>query len=173
MIIFIMLFVLFVFLFGKKIYDQYFDDFAEGLIHFLLLILEIAASLVVVILMSLFANECIARENITYEIESTNSIVALKDNQNISGSFFIFGGYEDEDLYYYYAEETDIGIRTNKVLAKDAYIIYDNNNPRIEEIEAVKFKHWWNYIYAFPLDNYTKLYVPDGTVTSDYNIDLE
>ena len=60
---------------------------------------------------------------IKYDIESDTKIIALKDNQNISGNFYIMGGYVGEDLYYYYATETEFGYKTEKVKAE---ILMDN-----------------------------------------------
>lgn len=42
-------------------------------------------------------------------VVSDTKIVALKDNQNISGNYYLLSGYVDEDLYYYYATETEFG----------------------------------------------------------------
>lgn len=41
------------------------------------------------------------------EKKSSQEIIALKDNMNIRGSAYLFGGHIDEDLYYFYAKETE------------------------------------------------------------------
>ena len=60
----------------------------------------------------------------------------LKDNQNISGSFYITGGRVDEKLYYYYFIETESGIRQEKIDADKVYIKYTNDDPHIERYES-------------------------------------
>ena len=153
--------------------DEGFYSFTEGALRFLLVILGWTLSASIVCLTSTITDCCVAPENKTYEITSTHSIVALKDNPNITGHFFLFSGYEDEELYYHYAEETELGIRTDKIHADNSYIIYENREPRIEQYDATKFKHWWHYIYAVPLDTYYKIYVPEGTVSQEFKVNLE
>jgi len=109
-----------------------------------------------------------------YKLKETTYITALKDNQDINGRFYICGGYMNEDLYYYYAEETKIGIKTDKVRANSSYIIYSDEKPKIETYKVYKFKNWYDYIYAIPIKPaYHKIYAPKGTVTNEFNVDLE
>ena len=172
MVLFIALCLLCLGIYIYYAYDNGFWCFGEAALSFLLVLLGWLFSFLIVLGVSTMTTYCVADENKSYEIESSHNIVALKDNPDVTGSFFLFSGYEEEELYYYYAEETELGIKTKKVNADDVYIIYDNE-PRIEEYYAKKFKHWWHYIYAFPSDYYYKIYVPDGTVTTDFEIDLE
>lgn len=109
----------------------------------------------------------------TMTVAESKKIIALKDNPSMSGSYFLFSGYVDEKLYYYYAEETELGYRTDKVRASDCYIVYSETEPRIDRIEATGFKKWYTWIYAIPSAHYYTIYVPDGTVATDYEIDLE
>ena len=72
----------------------------------LVLLTSFLISLIVWLGASLITSSC---AELKYNVVSDTKIVALKDNQNISGSFYIMGGYVDEDLYYYYAIETEFG----------------------------------------------------------------
>lgn len=111
--------------------------------------------------------------NMNIELVESQNIVALKDSQNIDGQFYLMGGYVKEDLYYYYAKETEFGYKCDKVKASDSFVIYTDGQPKIETYEATSFKHWWIYIYAIPEHTHYSIYVPAGTVTNEYKIDLE
>lgn len=155
---------------GKDSSWYSFVDIVKWLFFFALLAVVVAGFLIMVCLcISSFLHE----DSMFIEKTQETPIIALKDNQNISGHFYLMGGYVNEDLYYYYAKETERGYKTEKVKADLCYIVYTEESPRIEQYTATGFKHWWTYIYAFP--NYASytIYVPSGTVTTEYAIDLE
>lgn len=106
------------------------------------------------------------------QVEDT-PIIALKDNQNTEGHFYLTGGYVNEGLYYYYAIETEFGYKTEKVKADNAYIKYTNEQPHIERYEG-DFADAWRYLWGFPvcIDRYI-IYCPEGTVDETFLIDLE
>ena len=106
-------------------------------------------------------------------VDNEQKIIALKDNQGVAGSHFLFSGAVDSELKYYYATESDFGIHINSLGASRAYIRSDDN-PRIQTFSHVGFKHWYTWLYAFPANSdYYIFYVPDGTVERIYKIDLE
>ncbi len=108
-----------------------------------------------------------------YNIVSKTNIIALKDNQNVDGNFYLMGGYIDEDLYYYYATETEFGYKTEKIKADNAYIKYTDGKTCIEKYKGEPTNesvHFW----GFPTCDYQYIiYVPEGTVTNEFNVDLE
>ena len=111
--------------------------------------------------------------DVKYEMVSDTKIIALKDNQNISGSFYIMGGYVDEDLYYYYATETEFGYKTEKIKADNTYIKYTDGETHIEKYEG-KFANEDVNIWASPMySNRYIIYCPEGTITNEFNVDLE
>lgn len=108
-----------------------------------------------------------------YNKTEDTQIIALKDNQNISGTMYLMGGYVGEDLYYYYAKETEYGYTTNKIKADNCYIKYTNEKPHIETYEA-DFEHKAMYWLGFPMvSNRYVIYCPENTITNEYSIDLE
>lgn len=125
---------------------------------------------------SMVVDANIKEENKTYKLSATHQIVALKDNQGFEGHYYLFGGYSEDELTYNYAEQTPSGIKVNKLKAEDCYIVYTNEKPEIEEWSTTGgFKHWWHYIYAIPINGveYYKIYVPEGSITTEYEVDLE
>lgn len=138
---------------------------------FLAILVSCAVTLLVVLFSSVVVSSC---DNvIEYNKASDTKIIALKDNQDISGSFYIMGGYVDEDLYYYYATETEFGYKTEKVKAENVYIKYTDGETHIERYVG-EFANDGNNLWGFPMcDDRYIIYVPDGTVTNEFIVDLE
>ena len=133
-------------------------------------IVSIFGSILVFLLATITIGSC---AKVDYNKVSDTKIIALKDNQNISGSFYIMGGYVDEDLYYYYATETEFGYKTEKIKADNAYIKYTDGETHVEEYEA-QFVNDYVYLFAVPTcSNRYIIYCPEGTVTQEFNVDLE
>ena len=110
---------------------------------------------------------------VDYSEVSDTKIITLKDNQNMNGNFYIFSGHVEEDLYYYYATETELGYKTEKVKANNAYIKYTDGETHIEK-HMGKFANNIANIFGFPMynDRYI-IYCPEGTITNEFNVDLE
>ena len=137
-------------------------------------ILTLFASFILSFIALLLASSIIScNAEFEYDKVADTKIVALKDNQNVNGSFYIMGGYVDEDLYYYYATETEFGYKTEKVSAANAYIKYTDGETHIERYEG-KFANESTNLWAFPMctSRYI-IYCPEGTATNEFNVDLE
>lgn len=147
------------------------NDLGEKIgLSVLTLLTSFLISLIVLLCASLIIS-CTAE--IEYDKVSDTKIVALKDNQNVSGSFYIMGGYVDEDLYYYYATETEFGYKTEKISANNAYIKYTDGETHIERYDG-KFANEITNLWAVPMcNNRYVIYCPEGTVTNEFNVDLE
>ena len=99
-------------------------------------------------------------------------IYALADNNAISGSFFLGSGYVDEDLQYYYVEDTGLGKHVTSVTAERSYIV-DSNIPTL----TVVFYDWENKAYdwlgmCLKKNDYI-FAIPAGSIISNYSIDLQ
>jgi hypothetical protein len=133
-------------------------------------LLSCLGSLLVFVLSSAIVSSC---AEIKYNKVSDTQIIALKDNQNINGSFYIMGGYVDEELYYYYATETELGYKTEKVESDNTYIKYTNEKSHIERYNG-EFANDISYVFAVPMveDRYI-IHCPEGTITTEFSVDLE
>lgn len=154
-----------------NIFNDNWNDWSDKIfLSVITIMLSFMVSLLILLVASAMTSGC---AEIDYDLESDTKIIALKDNQNISGNFYIFGGYVDEDLYYYYATETEFGYKTEKVKADNAYIKYTNGETHIERYVG-KFVNKSANLWGFPMcnDRYI-IYCPDGTVTNEFNVDLE
>lgn len=100
-----------------------------------------------------------------YAIEK---IVSLNDNNMISGRFYLRSGYINEDLYYQYIVQLNNGgFVSNKVKSANATLFYDTDNYRVEWYTKTK-----NWLYFKDERTYVKIYIPEGSITANYSIDL-
>ena len=150
--------------------DDFYDLGDKIFFSFVNLLLSIFITFVVLLLSSVAVSSV---AEVDYNMVSDTKIIALKDNQNIDGRFYIMGGYVDEDLYYYYATETDFGYKTEKVKSENAYIKYTNGDTHIEKYEP-EFVNEFAYLFGFPMQlSRHIIYCPEGTVTNEFRVDLE
>lgn len=134
-------------------------------------ILGALASGVCAALITAIVGTCIPSSENVYE-ETVTPIVALEDNVASNGTFFLGTGTVKDDIRYYYMIDTERGYVMQNIKASNAYIKYDAN-PRIVIESGRGFKHWYNYIWAFPVSTHYTIYVPEGTILNNYNIDLK
>ena len=137
-------------------------------------LISIAASLLcsaLTLIITAIVGTCIPSSEIVYK-ETVTPIVALEDNMTTNGTFFLGTGAVKNDIHYYYMIETERGYKLQDIAASKAYIKYDTN-PRIVVEKGCGFKHWYNNIWAFPVSTRYTIYVPEGTILNNYNIDLK
>ena len=104
-----------------------------------------------------------------HETYATEHIVALQDNNQMNGRFYSRRGYIGENLYYQYMVDIgNGGYKANKVKADTTTLYYDDYNCRVEWCK--KERHW---LYFSETEKYNKIYVPEGSITDDYMIDLQ
>ncbi len=106
-----------------------------------------------------------------YELDSAQNIVAMADGSNTSGSFYLFGGTVKDKFIYRYAYEDEMGIRVKDIDADNCVIAYTDGQPQIERY-YVYYKNPIHRFLACPDTSYRFL-VPEGTVTTEYVVDLK
>lgn len=105
------------------------------------------------------------REKEPYVVEH---IVGLADNNLTNGRFYMRRGYIEDKLYYQYMVELgNGGFIANKVNSADATLFYDTSNYRVEWYKKTRS---WLYFRDEKICH--KIYIPEGSITDDYMIDL-
>lgn len=105
---------------------------------------------------------------ISDEPYATEKIVSLNDNNLTNGRFYLRRGYIEEDLYYQYIVQLNNGgFKTNKVKSANATLFYDTENYRVEWYTMTR-----NWLYFKDEKTYVEIYIPEGSITMDYSIDL-
>jgi hypothetical protein len=112
----------------------------------------------------------------TRPVDSTEiAIYALEDNSQITGSSFLGSGYVNEKPAYYYIKKVDgKGLVTDYNYAEDSYINYveGSEDPYLKEVEY-GIAPGWKWI-LMPVKEYEYyFYIPEGSITNNYNVDLK
>lgn len=111
----------------------------------------------------------------TYPKEPTSIeyINALSDNQEVNGrirgSRYVIRGYFNEKLYYSYMVDVgNGGKKANKVPSDETTVYETDKNYRVEWYTGHK-----EFLGLKGQKTYWKIYIPVGSITDDYSIDLE
>ena len=106
-----------------------------------------------------------------YVLDSTQNIVAMPNNSNVSGSFYVFGETINDKFIYHYAYEDEMGICVKSLDADNCVIAYTDEQPKIEKY-SICYKNPIHKSLVPPRTSY-RLLVPKGTVTTEYEVDLK
>ena len=125
------------------------------------------------VVLSFFICICKKLDNAPWQGEdkpvAVENIVALNDNNLVTGRYYVHRGYIDQDLWYQYMVKlNDGGFVANKVSSKDTTLYHSDNNYRVEWY--TKKKHWLCFSRE---ENYHKIFIPQGSITDDYSVDLK
>lgn len=99
---------------------------------------------------------------------STEYIASLNDSNMVNGRFYLRRGYIEENLYYQYMVKLNGGFVANKVKSNNATLYYSDDNFRVEWYE--KERHW---LWFQQKETYNKIYIPNGSISEEYSVDLE
>lgn len=102
------------------------------------------------------------------KLYSTEYIASLNDSNMVNGKFYLRRGYIEENLYYQYMVKLNGGFVANKVKSNNATLYYSDDNFRVEWYE--KERHW---LWFQQKETYNKIYIPDGSISEEYSVDLE
>lgn len=119
----------------------------------------------------------------THSVEKVEvtPLYALKDNSNISGTFFLGSGSIDETDYYYYIirEEGKGYCVQKKAINNYTYLDYLNSEGCEYDKPCVVYYYdeWDSKIlrfFAWSPENWHTFYVPEGSIIENYyEVDLE
>lgn len=152
--------------FGRELFS-----FGEAIFQFVIAVL---ISGLVAVTLWLCSSVAFSFAEFDYNLTKTKEIVALNDSSAISGRFYLGSGRADEKMKYYFVEETEKGKHIDDVYADNAYIIESNNETPRVEVCAPGFKNDWMYWFAFPMaENEYRIYIPENSITTEFDINLE
>lgn len=102
-------------------------------------------------------------------------IYALEDNVASSCRYYIGSGAQNGSAAYFYViEDNDWGRKIEHKSVDNCYIIYDNEGePRMERWEGNWKSDAASALTVFSPPTRYKFYIPEGTITTDINIDLQ
>lgn len=135
------------------------------------------------------------------DLESSTKIIALKDNNRTEGQFFLgCGSINNSNYYCYYTETNDGNIEYNQISTNDnVKLRYCSNKeqPKVDIYNEVaqtilikkpnfltsslfSYIEYYKYTVGDVVDTsissrhqQTIIYIPEGSIQQEYNIDLE
>lgn len=135
------------------------------------------------------------------DLESSTKIIALKDNNRTEGQFFLgCGSINNSNYYCYYTETNDGNIGYNQISTNDnVKLRYCSNKeqPKVDIYNEVaqtilikkpnfltsslfSYIEYYKYTVGDVVDTsissrhqQTIIYIPEGSIQQEYNIDLE
>lgn len=109
------------------------------------------------------------------EIVEEQELCALKDTTSIEGQKYLFSGYIDENLVCRYIVSTERGKHIEELNTENVYINEGNYKPIVKthNVQLAKDWYYWFAHDAFVDGYYVEFFVPENTVTTEYNIDLQ
>lgn len=116
---------------------------------------------------------CCVETDKVYDTKTTN-LCAFSDFNEAQGSYFLGCGNSKSKMYYCYLTEDEDHAKTMYTLDANGIKIYDNEkeNPRIVT-EYKTSSDPFAVFFLLPFSESTSVYVPEGTIKYNYNVDLE
>ena len=137
-------------------------------------LIGLIAALILFVVLSAAVYDAPGTVNESYSYE----LVALNDDADtsISGLFFLGTGSvsSDEDLEYVFIYETEKGMTVGERKARSVYIQYiaEGETPRLVHYVETYDSGFWDWLLG-DKDSWDVFYIPEGSITSDFEIDLE
>ncbi len=131
-----------------------------------------AVAFLLFLLCVVIPSSCISsfNQDIYYEHSETVQLTAIQDTA--TGSFYIGSRNSDRSFRYYYCYASKDGYRISDISADDAAILYTEEEPRLEVYKAVGFKNFWLNMFCIPMQTNYKIYIPEGSISTSFSIDL-
>lgn len=99
---------------------------------------------------------------------------ALNDNIGVGGRFYLGTGTFSDEPKYYAMIESDTGYKMETYKINEVILIYTQTEPRIEQYELYFTNPWVRFFCGdTSVNDYYKIYVPEGSILNTYQVDLE
>lgn len=99
---------------------------------------------------------------------------ALNDNVGVGGRFYLGTGTFSDEPKYYVMIKSDTGYKMETYKINEATLIYTQTEPRIEQYELYFTNPWVRFFCGdTSVDDYYKIYVPEGSILNTYQVDLK
>lgn len=104
-------------------------------------------------------------------------ICAIKDNITGSGSFFLGSGTYSKDPAYFYMVKSQHGKQMEHIEANN-YVYVDDSlsngeTPYLDVISYTSDSWWINNLFMWPEANIYIFHVPEDSITTEFEIDME
>lgn len=107
-----------------------------------------------------------------WTLRDSKEIIAMQDGNTTTGNFYLFGGTIKDEFVYRYAYKDEAGIRIDDCKAKESVIVYTDDTPKMS-IYTGKFKNPILNFLVGECDEEYYFYIPEGSITAEYSVDLK
>ena len=100
----------------------------------------------------------------------THEIINLADNNEIEGHIrgrYVRGYIGETTTYHCYYKQNDGGMKLQQAGEKTTTIYYTDGEPRAEWYSQTR-RFWWNE----ETRHFCRIYIPEGTMTTEFEIDM-
>jgi hypothetical protein len=121
---------------------------------------------------------CVSLPMDTYDKNYTYEIVALQDNSQVNGQFFLGSGQIDGRMTYVFYYKSGDFFQIEQAIYTDAKVKYLQDaisSPKVTITQKTPKDSFINY-FAFDTDLWSKKYVievPEGTIRNVQNLDAQ
>lgn len=111
--------------------------------------------------------------------KDTYAIESMQDGSNISGHFFLGSGSIGEEMKYtFYYQTKNGGYKMKQVNHEDAEIFYSSAAPKAIYLTKEYTDSWVNWFalergIACGCSGKWEIYIPEGSIKHEYNLDAE
>jgi hypothetical protein len=110
-------------------------------------------------------------------VKTTYNIVALKDKDGFEGSFYLGSGNIEGKMKYVFYYENNGAYSIKQIDCDNAKIKYSEGNTKVELFTKERVKTAIINYFSMPfIEDKEKeyiIYVPNGTIKQDYELDLQ
>lgn len=114
-----------------------------------------------------------------YEQESQWNIYAFSDNMTVGGRVYFLSARVEGNLCYYYLANSSHGQKIYKIGSSNTYLNYipENETCYMQKHERVFNDTFWNKFFIPRIlnltDCYYVAYIPEGSVSNEFQVDLQ
>ena len=101
----------------------------------------------------------------------SHEMINLADNNEIEGKFsgrYVRGYIGEKTTYHYYFKTHDGGMELQKASSDNTKIYFTDEKPHADWYKSER-TYWWNTETKY----YCKIYIPEGSMTTEFAIDME
>lgn len=109
------------------------------------------------------------------QLHQESSILSIKHENSIEGTFFLGSGSIDSETYYFYLQQReDGGIKYSKINTSDAILYETEDNFRIERWRKEYKNPIIRRIFIAPVlaNDEVRFYIPEGSILYNFILDL-
>lgn len=111
---------------------------------------------------------------VEYNVTKVETLVSIKDGNSLEGRFYLGSGYIGDTMQYTYITNDNQEMNMKSVDIDEATLIY-SNDLKVETFSPIFKSNVVSIMFGEPVLYYEKykIYVPEGSIKTEYTIDMQ